>query len=153
MTSVQQPLRSLPSTRPAPVRRVGYVVAIVVNAALVFVVHHLLGWGWPRFLTPRFDEVVPIITLSLVASIIANAVFVFFDPDWLKALAGSITSAIGFVAALRLYQTFPFDFSTYERDWSTLTRLVVILVMLGAAIGVVVESGRLLTPRHGYPAR
>jgi hypothetical protein len=153
MTPVQQLPHSFPGTRPAPVRRVGYAVAIVGNAMLVYVVHHLLEWGWPHFLSPRFDEVVPIITLALVASIIANTVFVFFDPDWLRALAGSITSAIGFVAALWLYQTFPFDFSTYERDWSTLARLVVMSVMLGAAIGLVVESGKLLTPRHGYPAR
>ena len=44
---------------PAPGRRSGYVVAVAINAALLWVTHQLLDWGWPRFLTEDFEELLP----------------------------------------------------------------------------------------------
>ena len=137
----------------APGRKVGYVVAVAINAVLLWVSHQLLEWGWPRFLTEDYEQLLGIITASFVATIIANALFVLADPPWFKALANTATSAISFAVAWRTWQVFPFDFSTYARDWSTLVRVILVVAMVGTAIATVVNlvlvPVRLGQRRHG----
>ena len=88
------------TTLPAPTtrrtheagRRFGYLVAIAANAVAIWVVHQLLGWNWPGFLTRDFEQVVPVITVSLVVSIGANAMFLLgFDRGRFKAFADLLT--------------------------------------------------------------
>ena len=67
------------------------------------------------------------------------------DAAWFKSLANVITAGISFVVAVRTYQVFPFDFSTYSHDWSWLVRVILIAVMVGTAIGFTVELIRLVT--------
>ena len=141
----------LDSATPAVTRRsargtqFGYGVAIAINAGLLYTVRHVLEWGWPRFLTEQFTQLVPVVTLSLAVTIIANIMFLFYDAAWFKSLANAITAAIAFVVSLRTLQVFPFDFSTYDHDWSGVVRVLLLLAMAGAAVGCVVETIRFLT--------
>lgn len=132
------------SPYPAPGRRFGYLVGAIVNGAFLWVAHQLLDWEWPRFLTSEFEELLPLITVSFVASIVVNLLWFVADPRWLKALGNMVTAGIGFFVALRTYQVFPFDFSTYAVDWTGLTRFVLLVAMAGTVIGFVVESVKLL---------
>ena len=49
--------RSRPTSRLT--RRVGYMAAAVVNTVMLWVANHLLGWGWPPFLTRSFEDLLP----------------------------------------------------------------------------------------------
>lgn len=129
---------------PSPGRRAGYAAAIGVNLCLLYVARHLLDWGWPAFLTEQYTELLPIITLSFVATIAANVLFVFYDVGWLKLLANAVTAAIGFWVAVRTYQVFPFDFSGYDHDWSGAARALLVLFMICTAVGGLVELVRCL---------
>jgi hypothetical protein len=120
-------------------RRFGYVLAVAINGVLLWVAHQLLDWQWPRFLTEDFDQLLPILTVSFVASMVANALFVLADPPWFKAVAGVVTSAISLAVSIRTWQVFPFDFSTYAVDWSTLVRVLVALGIAGSAIATLVN--------------
>jgi hypothetical protein len=128
---------------PRPGRRVGYLVAIAVNVAILWIANHLLEWEWPRFLAPDFDEVLPILSASIVASIVVNALWLLHDQPWFKALGDIVTSAFGLAVCVRTLQVFPFDFLTYARDWSWLVRLVVWVGIVGSAIGVLVGVAKL----------
>jgi hypothetical protein len=128
-----------PESPPAG-RRAGYVAAIVVNLVLLWIVHHLLDWDWPRFLTDEFDDVLPVLTASIIATIVANAVFVVFDPPWFRHLANVVTSAIALACAVVVSRVFPFDFSDYATDWTWLARLVVVVGVVGTAVAVVVNT-------------
>ena len=143
-----------PRTDP-PGRKVGYVIAVAINAVLLWVSHQLLDWEWPRFLTQEYERLLGIITVSFVATMVANALFVLVDPPWFKAVANTVTSAISFVVAVRTWQVFPFDFSTYARDWSTLVRAVLLVAMVGTAIATV--ANLILVPvrgrRRSHPSR
>jgi hypothetical protein len=145
MTTTRSRSQPAVSGRTTGSRRFGYLVAIVANAVMLYLAHHLLTWGWPRFLTDDFEELLPVVTVSFVAGMVANAAFVCFDAAWFKSLANIVTSAIAFVVALRTFQVFPFDFSGYDHDWSWLVRLVLVVGMAGAAISVVVESVRVFS--------
>ena len=128
-------------SRPAG-RRFGYLVAAAVNGVLLWVAHHLLEWEWPRFLTEDFEQVLPILTWSMAATIAANLVFVVFDPRWFTALAGAVTAALSVAVGVRTWQVFPFDFSTYAVDWTTVARVVIAVGIVGSAVAALANLAR-----------
>lgn len=150
MTStLSQPARS--TGRPSVgVRRVGYLVAAVFNAVMLWVAHQLLDWEWPGFLTADFDDLLPWVTVSFVASIVANLVFAVDDSVRIKAAGNVATNLISFVVAVRTWQIYPFDFSGYGTDWSWLVRTVLVVAIVGTAAGTIAELVKLL--QRGGPA-
>ena len=124
-------------------KRFGYLLAAVLNGVFLWIAHQLLDWEWPGFLTPEFDDVLPIITFSFVVSIAANLVYAWRDTYPIKPVGEMATAAIGFAVALRTWRVFPFDFSGYDADWTWLARLVLVAVMVGTAIGFVANSVKL----------
>jgi len=124
-------------------RRVGYVVAIAVNVAFLVIVNNVLEWGWFSWLTEELEDVLPIINVSLVASIIVNAVYVGYDASWFKALAELGLAVISLIVTIRLLQVFPFDFSTYEFGWGTLTRWLLGVAIFGICVAMIVQLTQL----------
>lgn len=133
-----------PATKSPPTgKRFGYVLAALINVALVYVVHNLLDWDVAPFLTADFDRVVPIVTVSLIATAVFNLIYVLYDPRWFKSLSQIGLLGISIAATAKMYQVFPFDFSAYEFDWETLTRVVMIIAIVGAAVGIITEFAKL----------
>lgn len=163
MTTTQQatPFRVFGRKRPSPAaRRFGYGVAIAVNAGLLYVVNNLVAWGWPAFLTEEFDGVLPLLNVSIIAGMVVNAVYIAFDEPWFKTAGDVVTSALSLAVVARMLAVFPFDFSVYDFDWETLTRvcLVLMIVALGIAIlagtvQLVVDAarGQAASPEGGSP--
>ncbi|MFW2381299.1 MAG: hypothetical protein ACN4GZ_06025 [Acidimicrobiales bacterium] len=114
-------------------KRLGYLLAAALNGVMLWIASQLLDWGWPGFLTPEFDDVLPVITVSFVMSIIANLMYAWNDSWPIKPIGELVTSVVGFVAAQRIWEVFPFEFS--GNDWSWLVRLVLAAAMAGTAIG------------------
>ncbi|MCB1006429.1 MAG: hypothetical protein KDB35_19750 [Acidimicrobiales bacterium] len=120
-------------------RRVGYLVAAAVNLVALWVAGHLLDWGWPAFLTEGFDELLPWIAVSLVATAALNLVWVVADPDWFRHLGQFALHVVGFLVAVRTWQVFPFDFSGYSSGWETGMRVLIAVGIAGTAVAAVVE--------------
>jgi len=76
---------------------------------------------------------------SIIVNLAANAAYLITDPPWFKALGTVLTSIVGFVAAARIWQVFPFDFDGSAVDWSFLVRIVLGLAMVGSAIAAIVS--------------
>lgn len=137
-------------TRPgAAGRRVGYVVAIVVNAVLLWIAHQLLDWGWPRFLTDAFDDLLGLVTVSFVANMLVYAVYLVRDHGRVRALGEMVTAAFALVVSLRTWDVFPFDFSGYATNWSWVPRTFLVIAIVGSAIGLLVHGVRLVNGRDG----
>jgi hypothetical protein len=122
-------------------RRAGYAAAIIVNALLLYVAHHLLAWGVP-FVTPAFADVLWAIDLSVTATILANAVYLAYDARWFRQLTQLGLSGLAFVVAAVLYAAFPFDFGT--ASWNDLGHLALLLVMLALILAMIVQAVVLL---------
>lgn len=120
-------------------RRLGYGVAIVANVVILWIANSLLDWGWPSWLTTDFGQVLPIINVSLVATIMVNLSYIAYDATWFKSMLQIPLLVINLIATIRLYQVFPFDFSAYEFNWATMTRVVLIFVIVAIAIALIVE--------------
>jgi len=134
-------------------RRFGYAVGIAVNAGLLYVVTHLLEWDLLGFLTDDFEAVVPIIAFSLLASIVVNLAYLWYDDAWFKTLAQLILNLISLAATVRLFRVFPFDFSSYDLNvelgfmdvtWEAVARAVLVLAMVGLGIAIISEGVKLI---------
>jgi len=125
--------------------RFGYGVAVVINVAMLIVVQQILGWGWLPFLTDEFAEVVPWISMSLIASIVANLVFQFNDTTTVKSTGQILVNLISIFVTFQMLLVFPFDFSAYTFSWEIVVRVVLILAMVGAGIGALTEMIKLVS--------
>jgi hypothetical protein len=125
-------------------RRAGYVVAIIFNIAVLVVVNNILAWGWLPWLTDDFTRVVPIINVSLAATLLANVIWIGYDSGWFKSLGQIVLNLISIAAALRMWSVFPFDFSAYDFGWAGLVRILLILGIVGTAIAIAVEIGTIV---------
>lgn len=126
-------------------RRSGYVAAIVINSILLLVAHNLLSWGWPAFLTEDFAGLIPLINLSLGATILINFAYLNYDPDWFKSSTQIGLGSISMVLAVRTFQLFPFDFTGYEFNWEPIARVMIVVSMVGIGIGLIVELVKLVS--------
>ena len=120
-------------------RRLGYSVAVAVNVFMLWIMNSLLEWGWPSWLTDEFDQVLPIINVSIVATIIVNLAYIVYDTAWFKSMLQVGLLVISLVATIRLYQVFPFDFSAYSFNWEAVTRICLVFVCIAVGIGLIVE--------------
>lgn len=124
-------------------RRFGYSVAVVVNLVMLFVVQSILEWGWLPFLTEEFRGLVPWISLSLVAAIVANFIYQFNDEPIVRSIGQIFVNLISLYATYQIFLVFPFDFSAFTIDWEIPVRVALILAMVGTGIGVLVEALKL----------
>ncbi len=134
----------------APARRFGYTATAAINAALLWVANRLLDWEWPAFLTQDFDEVLPILSASLVAAIAVNLAYLFYDPPWFGSATQVLLSVIGLAVVIQTLGVFPFDFSAYEFPWETTAEVILVIAIVGTSIGIVTELVRLA--RHATKA-
>ncbi len=138
-TTSTQPTRKRSKPRPGrATRRVGYVVAVLVNAAMLYAVNRWPGWERVPFLTAETRRVLDLVNASMIVGLVANVVYVARDPRWLKALGDLVTTSVGLAAMLRIWRVFPFDFADQTIDWELVTRVLLAVGIVGSAIGIVV---------------
>jgi hypothetical protein len=131
------------SPRPSSARRAGFVVAVIVNAALLVVINVNPGWENLSFVTAAAADVVWWVNLSLLVSLAANVVYLFADAFQVRALGDAAIAVVGLIAAVQLLQVFPFDFSGSGFPWAAAVRIALWLAVLGSVVSLAVSVGRL----------
>lgn len=127
-------------------RRAGYVVAVVINAVLLWLIHVWPGWDAVPFLTADFETVLWLINLSIVVTIALNLIYVVRDPKWLTAAGSIVTTAVGLGAAVRMLQVFPFDFGDSD-VWPVVFRVLLWVAIVGSVIGIITNVVTLVRAR------
>jgi hypothetical protein len=130
------PPRSAPAAR-----RLGYLIAVVVNAVLLYLINRDPGWQAVPFLTDATTEVLGLVNASIAVSLVANLVYVAWDPVWLKALGDLVTISVSVVALVRIWQVWPIDFPAGS-PWEVLARVAVGVGIAGGLVGIVASIGR-----------
>lgn len=116
--------------------RTGYVIAVVINAVFLWLIHVWPGWDVVPFLTADFETVLWLINLSIVVTIALNLVYLIRDPKWLTAAGAIVTTAVGLAAAVRMLQVFPFDFGDSD-VWPLVFRVLLWVAIVGSVIGII----------------
>lgn len=124
-------------------RRVGYVIAAVLNGVGLWIVNQLLDWEWPPFLTADFESVLPVLNLSFIVGIVVNAAYIGYDTAWFKSSTQIVANGVSLAVAIRMYQVFPVDFTPYDFDWDLVARIALIVGMVAVGIATILEVGKL----------
>jgi peptidoglycan/LPS O-acetylase OafA/YrhL len=119
-----------------------YISAIIVGLIFLYVVNNLLNWHI-YFITNSFNEVLWIINLSIIATIIGNALLLLYSPERLRHVVKIIINIISFIAVYIVYKVFPFNFYNSFYNWGF--NILLILAMIGIAIATIVEIYLLVT--------
>ncbi len=122
-------------------RRFGYVVGAAVNALLLYLVNRNPGWQAVPFLTAETTEVLGLVNASIAAGLVANLVYVVWDPPWLKALGDLVTTFVGVLASVRIWQVWPLDLPAASA-WDVVARVACGLAVVGGLIGIVASLVR-----------
>jgi hypothetical protein len=118
-------------------RTFGYTIAVVVNAALLYLTNVRPGWEAVPFLTEDTRRVLVLFNLSLVTGILFNLSYVLYDaPRW-KALGDLITNGVSLAVMIRLWVVFPFAFDGHA--WTIAARTLLMIAMAGTAIAMLVQ--------------
>jgi hypothetical protein len=131
-------LTAVPKRPVTAARRAGYVVAVLVNAAILYAVNVWPGWQALPFLTDDVSLVLELVNASIMVNLVANMVYVAADPPWMKALGDVLTTSVGLAALLQIWRVFPFDFTGNSFDWALVLRVAVGVAIGGSAIAIVV---------------
>lgn len=134
MTTTTAPHRSTTGAR-----RVGYVVAVAVNAVLLYLINVAPGWRDLSFLTSATVSVLTWVNTSLVAGVVANVVYVLDDAPGVKAFGDLVTTSIALLTTVRVWQVFPFAFDQRGLHWEQVIRVLLVVAAVGSAIAVVVQ--------------
>ncbi|MHB1293954.1 MAG: hypothetical protein ACYC4R_03055 [Anaerolineae bacterium] len=122
-------------------RQVGYIAAIIVNLAMLYVANNLLAWGVP-WITRAWTSVLWIVNLSIGAQVVANLLWLAYDPVWFRRLGTIALNAISFASAYIMYFIFPFDLPIDILN--QILRIALLVSLVGIAIGTIVELVRLV---------
>lgn len=137
-------------------RKVSYALAAVLGAAVWTALNVWPGWSVAPFLSPKTQDVLWAVNLSVIAGVVANLIYLAYDPIWFKAAGDLVTAATGLVTAVVLWRVFPFDFSAYSFDWTLVARVIVMIALVGSILAMLVQLMTLVrlavigraTPHH-----
>jgi peptidoglycan/LPS O-acetylase OafA/YrhL len=104
--------------------RVPALFAVLVYAALLLVVNVAPSWEAVPFFTSDAASVFALVNVSLVASLVAQTVYLVDDNPRLLALGAYVISLINVVLIVQTWKVFPFDFGTLDASWAQATRMV-----------------------------
>ena len=117
-------------------RRFGHLVTIVVSLALLYLANGLPNWNTP-IITNDWPDVLWAVNLSLGATIVANLIFLAFDPWWFRESVQIALTGLSIIVLGTLYRVFPFDLGQARYD--QLARLVLLVAILGVSIALIAE--------------
>ncbi|MCZ2849785.1 hypothetical protein [Modestobacter sp. VKM Ac-2978] len=125
--------------------RIGYVIAVLVNAGGLVVLHLWPGWQEFAVLTADTRSVLGIVDAALVVGIVVNVVLLLRSPAWPTAAGSLVTTLVSLAAMARIWQVFPFDVSD---TGETVLRVLLVVGLVGACLGVLALVVSLLRMRQ-----
>ena len=131
------------SSKPRPTvsaRRVGYLIAVLVNVVGLWVLNVYPGWGTLPFLTADTIHALGLVSAAMIVNLAANIVFLFRDGPSLKSLGDLVTTAVALAALLKVWSVFPFAFGDFFFGYAEqIARAVLVVSIIGTAVAIIVQ--------------
>jgi hypothetical protein len=130
------------------VKRPGDYVGAIFGCLLVLVAINIYPLWQPHtagIVTEAWPRTLWAANLSLVAQVAGSFLLLFWRPRWLANLFELAFAVLGLLSVAVFFAVFPLDFSLVVGEWlNTLMRIILIVGIAGAAIGVVVNLVRFI---------
>jgi hypothetical protein len=132
-------------------RITGYSFAIMWNVVFFvlfnfyseYIAYYQYDVGiWSRYpiLTEAFTQWLPIVSTALVAAIIGNILMIIYDGYYFRLIVRIVLNLFSLTAVISLLTIFPFDFTVFPGDLTGILNPIIILVLVLAIIGLVVDT-------------
>ena len=119
------------------VRRVGYLVAVLLNAAILVALNVWPGWESLPWLTPDASQILGWVNVAIMVSMVANLVYSVRD-EMEREIGDAIVTAVGLVVLIRIWQVYPFEFGGGSFG-DVAARTLLLVAVLGSVIALVVK--------------
>lgn len=116
-------------------RRAGYLVAIVANGTLLWLINISPGWASWGFLTERTSDVLALVNTALIVGAVSNAVLLVRDTPLLRGLRAALTATFALVVLAQLFVRFPFNTSAGRVPLSIVLGLFMVVAFVGLVMG------------------
>ena len=102
------------------------------------------NWNIFPFITNNFIAWLPILTISLIVSIIGNTILIINDSFYVSNITNIVMNIFGIASVSTLLSLFPFDFSVFpginlNGILIPIITLILILIIVGFGIGIFVR--------------
>lgn len=124
---------------PGQSARAGAIPGIIINGVLLYLANAWPGWWAVPFLTPSTQRVMGAVNAVWIAAIVVNAVVLVVGARAVKAIGEIVVLVFGLVATFSVWDVFPFDFSGSSIDWALVVRIVLVIAIVGAIIGIIAQ--------------
>ncbi len=118
-------------------KRAEYYVNIIIGIILLFI------WGrlpnWFSFLTGAYSSVLVFLYIGSVVTVLLNLSFLMLKNITYKQVAKSLLNIYNAVVMYVVYKVFPFDFSSYQTNWSEIIGVVLIVLIVLTLLAALVE--------------
>jgi hypothetical protein len=122
------------------VKRSEYIIAIIVNLILLYIVNNILNWNL-SFISPTFNQILWALNLAIGVSIVGNILFILYNPTWFRHLIKTVMNFFGLIAVYILYKIFPLITNHYYMF--LYYKILFILIMVGLVIAIFFEIFKL----------
>jgi len=119
-------------------KRSEYIISVVVNIILLYIVNNLKGWGVP-FLADGWTACLWVLNISLISTVVGDFILIFFNFSWFRALVHLLLNIISIIVLYTFFVIFPFDLSS---TWELVFKIFILIGMFGTIIGAAVELTR-----------
>lgn len=118
-------------------RVVNYYIALAIDVILLYFFNNIVFANIIFLSAKDLTSCLWAINLALGVGIIGNFIFLLYRPRWFRHMVQAVLSALAILAVYTIFRVFPFTFS--DDIFRTITRAILIIIMVGAGIGFVVE--------------
>jgi hypothetical protein len=130
-------------------KKVGYLATIFLSLTMIYFVNNVLDWDikFFDFILDDFQDTLWIQNVSLVFTMVINAMLLIYDKKVFKSALQIIENVVSAVLVVTLLRVFPFDFKLLI-DVSLINTLVKIffsLGLVGLTIGTITDLVRIIT--------
>ena len=115
----------------------------------ILLAHHLLKAlepGTHLLLVGDVDQLPSVGAGDVLRDVIASGLRVIYPAEWFVDTTEIVLLAVSLYATVVLWRVFPFDFEDSDFPWDLLTHALLILAIVGTAIGIVFQIVKTL--RH-----
>jgi hypothetical protein len=112
-----------------------FVAAIIINIIIWYIANNLVNWNL-SFISPTFIEVLGILNLLIIATIVINFIFLFYDPGWFWNLFHIPIDILGIMTAYTFLIVFPFILNEFL---ALVLTILIILGIIGGFIGLIIH--------------
>lgn len=128
-------------------KRGKYPASIISNLIFFFLINLFPLWigKTQGVVTSNWVKVLWAMDLSIITVILGDVILIAYYRKWLKSLIEFFISVTALISAAVFYSIFPLDFSHIVGQWLNIAiRVLLIVGIVGAAIGAIASLGRLL---------